>query len=155
MVGSRDAASSRRLSRCPLEAAYRPSHPLTTFQPLSPLPLCSVVQHLALRKMSVGFRAWRYVVAYRRHARASVEESVARLAQRTQATAWAAWQECVAQRRVERHRVAVCQRRSALGAQRAALAAWRQVAAAKAAERQVVSLCQRRADRIRWEQGPC
>lgn len=114
-----------------------------------PAPACSAVQHMALRKMSVAFQSWRYLTAFRQHARAVVEQSVVRLSHRTLASAWQAWQQYVAEKRVARHRVAVCQRRQATALQRSALAGWRHEAACKAAERRAVALCQRRADRNR------
>ena len=110
---------------------------------------CRAVQHMALRKMAAAFQHWRYLAAYRRHARAVLEQSVGRLTQRTLATAWAAWQQHVAETRVARHRVAVCQRRHQASLLRSALAGWREAALLAGAERQIVQLCQRRADRNR------
>ena len=108
---------------------------------------------MALRRMAAAFRGWRYLTAYRAHARAVVEQSVVRLSQRALAAAWQGWQEFVAERRVVRHRIAVCQRRHQLALVRGAFAGWREAAALQGAERQIVQLCQRRADRNRW--GPC
>lgn len=105
---------------------------------------------MALRRMAAAFRSWRYLTAYRAHARAVVEQSVVRLSQRALATAWQGWQQVVAERRVARHRIAVCQRRQQLALVRGVFAGWREAAALQGAERQLVQLCQRRADRNRW-----
>lgn len=109
----------------------------------------SAVQHLALHKMSVAFRGWQCLVAWRQHMRKEVEGAVVRLSQRSMAQALAAWRQCVAEQRVARHRVAVCQRRQQTGTLRAVLRVWRRAAAVRAAERQAVQLCQKRANRIR------
>ncbi len=116
---------------------------------LPSLSLNRAVQHMALRRMAAAFRSWRYLTAYRAHARAVVEQSVVRLSQRTLATAWHGWQQAVAERRVARHRIAVCQRRQQLALVKGAFASWREAAALQGAERQLVQLCQRRADRNR------
>lgn len=121
----------------------------TTRRPVPCCTPCSAVQHMALRRMSVAFQAWRYLAAWRQHARAVVQQSVVRLSQRSLGTAWQAWQAAMAEARVQHHRVAVCQRRRALALQRSALAGWRQVAAVQAAEQQMIAVCQRRANRNR------